>query len=50
VNQSLAKIFLVLFLVANAGALLSACHTTEGAGQDISAAGHKISNEAQEHE
>ena len=28
---------------------LSACHTTAGAGKDISSAGHAISNEANEH-
>jgi len=29
--------------------LLSACHTTAGAGEDISAAGHAISHSATEH-
>jgi predicted small secreted protein len=28
---------------------LSACNTTEGAGRDISSAGHAISEEANEH-
>jgi predicted small secreted protein len=28
---------------------LGACHTTAGAGQDISAAGHAISHGAEEH-
>jgi predicted small secreted protein len=28
---------------------LAACHTTAGAGKDISAAGNAIHNEAQEH-
>jgi predicted small secreted protein len=45
-----AKFFLAIFLFSTAGTLLSACNTTEGAGKDISAAGHKISNEAKEHE
>ena len=29
--------------------LLSACHTTAGAGRDISAAGHAITNSADRH-
>ena len=29
--------------------LLSACHTTAGAGKDISAAGHAITNSANKH-
>jgi len=29
--------------------LLSACHTTAGAGEDISAAGHALTHSAQEH-
>jgi predicted small secreted protein len=29
--------------------LLAACHTTAGAGKDISAAGHAITHEATEH-
>lgn len=29
--------------------LLAACHTTAGAGRDISAAGHAITHEATEH-
>jgi predicted small secreted protein len=37
--------FAVLMLVG-ASALLSACHTTAGAGQDISATGHTISHTA----
>ncbi len=48
-NKSLAKIFLALFLLTGTSALLSACNTTEGAGKDISKAGHAISNEAEEH-
>jgi predicted small secreted protein len=48
-KQALAKSFLVLFVLASAASMLSACNTTEGAGKDISSAGHKISGEAQEH-
>ena len=29
--------------------LLSACHTTAGAGQDLSATGHAITHSAHEH-
>jgi len=29
--------------------LLAACHTTAGAGKDISAAGHAITNSADKH-
>jgi predicted small secreted protein len=48
-GNSLAKVFLALFLVTGASALLGACNTTEGAGKDLSNAGHAISNEAHEH-
>lgn len=48
-NRTVAKFFLALFLLSSAGALLSACNTTEGVGKDMSQAGHKISNEADEH-
>ncbi|MDG3443944.1 MULTISPECIES: entericidin A/B family lipoprotein [Nitrospirillum] len=37
---------LVLLSMLGMGALVSACHTTEGAGEDISATGHAISKEA----
>ena len=48
-SKSLARIFLVLFLLTGASSLLAACNTTEGAGKDISKSGHAISNEAEEH-
>ncbi len=40
---------IVLTLLALVGAvpLLGACHTTAGAGQDLSAAGHVVTNSAQ---
>jgi predicted small secreted protein len=40
---------LVLTLLALIGVapLLAACHTTAGAGQDISATGHALTNSAQ---
>ncbi|MEE3623853.1 entericidin A/B family lipoprotein [Nitrospirillum sp. BR 11752] len=37
---------LVLLSMLGMGALVSACHTTAGAGQDISATGDAISKEA----
>ncbi len=39
---------LLSFLLLSA-ATLSACNTTAGAGRDLSSAGHKITNEAEEH-
>jgi predicted small secreted protein len=45
------NISLVLTLVALAGLapMLGACHTTAGAGQDISAGGRAITNSADKH-
>jgi predicted small secreted protein len=37
---------LTVLLLATAAPLLSACHTTAGAGEDISATGHAITNSA----
>nr|WP_294530799.1 entericidin A/B family lipoprotein [uncultured Rhodopila sp.] len=34
-------------LLSGATALLSACNTTAGAGQDVSAAGHAVTNSAE---
>ena len=48
-NKTLAKILLTLVILTGASAVLGACNTTEGVGKDMSAAGHKISNEADEH-
>jgi predicted small secreted protein len=36
----------VLLALAGAAPLLGACHTTAGLGEDLSATGHAISNEA----
>ena len=46
-TRTFAKLFLTLFLLSGAGALLSACNTTAGAGEDLSAAGHAITNSAE---
>ena len=41
------SIALTLLALAGAAPLLGACHTTAGAGQDISATGHVLTNSAQ---
>jgi predicted small secreted protein len=41
------SIALTLFALVGAVPLLGACHTTAGAGQDISATGHVLTNSAQ---
>jgi entericidin B len=45
--RSLAIILLNLVVLSGAAALLSACNTTAGAGQDVSAAGHAVTNSAE---
>ncbi|HWI28230.1 MAG TPA: entericidin A/B family lipoprotein [Stellaceae bacterium] len=47
-RRPLAKVFLVLFLLSGASAMLSACNTTAGAGQDLSNAGQAITNSAEQ--
>lgn len=42
-NLSLA---LALFALLGLAPMLGACHTTAGAGEDLSAGGHAISHEA----
>ena len=39
----------LLAVIIGASFLLSACDTVEGAGKDVSAAGAKTTQEAQEH-
>lgn len=41
------SIALTLIALFAAAPLLGACHTTAGAGQDISATGHVLTNSAQ---
>jgi predicted small secreted protein len=41
-RRTLAKAFLALMLLSDTGALLSACNTVQGAGEDISATGRAI--------
>jgi predicted small secreted protein len=42
-------IALALLMLIAAAPLLGACHTTAGAGQDLSDAGHAITNSADKH-
>jgi len=46
-SRTLAKLFLALFLLSGAGAALSACNTTAGAGEDLQSAGKAITNSAE---
>jgi predicted small secreted protein len=46
-RRSFAIIFLNLVLLSGATVLLNACNTTAGAGQDVSAAGHAVTNSAE---
>jgi predicted small secreted protein len=45
-RDNLAIVLLNLVFLSGAAALLSACNTTAGAGQDVSAAGHAVTNSA----
>ncbi len=46
-RRSLAMILLNLVLLSGATAALNACNTTAGVGQDVSAAGHAVTNSAE---
>jgi len=46
-RKNLAMIVLNLVLLSGATVLLNACNTTAGAGQDVSAAGHAVTNSAE---
>jgi len=41
-----AKVVLAIFLLAGAMTMLTACNTTAGVGQDVSAAGRAVTNSA----
>jgi entericidin B len=43
------SIALALLMLIAAAPLLGACHTTAGAGEDLSAAGHAVTNSADKH-
>jgi predicted small secreted protein len=47
--RSKLSLAVLLAMVFGAMPLLSACHTTAGAGQDLSAAGHSLSQSAEQH-
>ena len=44
-----ARVWLALALLVAAAPMLSACYTTQGAGEDLSAAGRGISGTAEKH-
>jgi predicted small secreted protein len=46
-RKGFMKAMVAMLILAGAGVVLSACNTTEGAGKDISSAGHAISNSAE---
>jgi len=45
-RRNVAIVLLNLVLMSGSAALLSACNTTAGAGEDVSAAGHAVTNSA----
>jgi len=48
-RKHLAIAFTGLVILLGTTAFLSACHTVDGAGRDVAAAGREISEEAKEH-
>jgi predicted small secreted protein len=48
-RKYLAVTFASLVVIIGASTFLSACNTVEGAGKDVSKAGHEVSEEANEH-
>jgi len=46
IGQTWPRIMLALLLLSGASALLSACNTTAGAGEDVSATGHAVTTTA----
>jgi predicted small secreted protein len=46
-RRGLVIILLNLVMLSGATVLLSACNTTAGVGQDVSAAGHAVTNSAE---
>ena len=47
-NPITARGVVLALLLALAAPMLAACNTTAGAGQDVSAAGHAVTNERQQ--
>jgi predicted small secreted protein len=48
-RKYLAITFATLVVIVGASSFLTACNTVEGAGKDVSHAGHEVSEEANEH-
>jgi predicted small secreted protein len=48
-RKYLSMTFAGLVVIIGASTFLSACNTVEGAGKDVSKAGHEVSEEAREH-
>jgi entericidin B len=46
-RRGAAQTILAISLLIGASALLSACNTTAGAGEDVSATGHAVTNTAE---
>jgi entericidin B len=46
-RKGLASALLAIFVLAGAVTVLGACNTTRGFGEDMSAAGHALSNSAE---
>jgi predicted small secreted protein len=43
------SLVLTLLVLVGLAPMLGACHTTAGAGEDLSAGGHAITNSAEKH-
>ena len=48
-RRKLSMAFIALVILGGATPVLTACNTVEGAGKDVSKAGHEVSEEAKEH-
>lgn len=46
-SQRFAKALAVVVLLSGTAVALSACNTTAGAGKDVSATGHAVTNSAE---
>jgi predicted small secreted protein len=48
-RSKMATAFILLIVLGGSSGLLSACNTVEGAGKDVSKAGHEVSDAARDH-
>lgn len=48
-GKTLPIALVTLLTLIGAASLLTACHTAAGAGEDISAGGHALTNSAEKH-